>query len=246
MSGRILAALATIPGRARYLRRVLFSLRPQVDRLCVYLNGYGNVPEAVAELADEHVVDGENRGAERKFHWSERHRGLYFSCDDDLVYPPDYVARMLAEVERWNGDAIVTLHGRSYDGRPTHISHVVPDSIGVFTNRLREGRWVNHGGTGVMAWDSRRVRIPSEWHSHNLADMQVSAWAQRNQVPIWLAARERNWVRSLLPLDPDGIYSSSRREGHERRNKILVDVGSERGWRVFQASSCGGTSSMNS
>lgn len=229
-----LAALASIPGRAQFLPRVLFSLRGQVNRLCVYLNGYESVPDCVRELADEHVLDVENRGAEKKFQWASSHAGVYLSCDDDLLYPQDYVATMCDAVRRWDGEAIVTAHGRSYEGAPTHVHQVAPGSVGVFTHKLTAGRWVNHGGTGVMAWDTRRVRVPSEWPERNVADMQVSIWAQRNGVPIWLREHPARWIRSLAGLDPQGIFITSRRDGHRKRNALLERHGRQFGWSVFQ------------
>lgn len=218
----VLAALASIPGRERFLPRVLSSLRGQVDRLCVYLNGYRTVPECVAEIADDYVVDPENSGAERKFHWAAQHDGIYLSCDDDIGYPADYADTMAAAVRRWSGKAIVTAHGRTYTARSKTVHEPEPGSVGIFSARVKEGHWVNHGGTGVMAWDASVVRMPTEWPDRNLADMQVAAWAQQERVPMWLVPHRSRWFNSYAPMDPNGVYCSSRAEGHRRRNELLV------------------------
>ena len=226
---RVLAALATVPGRAHVLPRALESLRPHVDVLAVYLNGYADVPKVVSKLADLHVLDHENRGAERKLHWAAEHGGIYLSCDDDFAYPADYVPTMVAAVQQWKGQAIVTGHGRSFHGRPRTIQEYQRSSLGIVHHQVKTGRWVNHGGTGCMAWDTREVALPAEWPLRNMADMQVSVWAQRNRVPIWLVPHKGRWLDSFLTMDPNGLFASSRAEGHARRNALLQTTD----WQIF-------------
>lgn len=224
-----LAALAAIPERAAFLPRVLGALRRQVDVLCVYLNGWKAAPPCVQELADRWVVDPENAGAERKLHWAESHSGIYLSCDDDYIYPGDYVATLTAEVERWSGLAIVTAHGRCYKGSPRNILETVPGSVGILDQTIASGRWVNHGGTGAMAWDTRGVTMPARWAERNMADMQVAIWAQRNRIPIRLIPHRAQWVRGLNPRDPRGLYHQSQLERHRRRTAALHRVE----WQLF-------------
>lgn len=232
-----LAAVASIPRRAHLLPESLGSLRPQVDRLHVYLNGYDEVPDCVRDLADEYVLDRENGGAEKKLHWSDWNEGIYLSCDDDFVYVEDYVATMVAAVEQWGGRAIVTAHGRSYRGRsPRNVHDVVPGSLGIIHKRVDEGRWVNHGGTGVMAWDARVIRVPSSWPLKNCADMQLAIWAQNAGVPMWLIPHKAHWLRPLAMLDPEGIFKTAQREGFRRRNELLWAHGAEKGWVIYEPS----------
>lgn len=225
-----LAALAAIPGRAKFLPRVLSSLRNQVDVLCVYLNGWDSVPRCVTDLADQHVVDRENRGAERKLHWAQSHSGIYLSCDDDFAYPPDYVATMRSAVERWQGRAIITAHGRTYSGTAKNFLDTVRGSVGTVYSTVPTGRWVNHGGTGVMGWDTRVVHMPSEWPERNLADMQVALWAQQNCIPIWLIPHRAQWLHALAVSDPNGLFRRSQTDRHRRRTQALHRTV----WRLFQ------------
>lgn len=227
---RTLAAIASIPSRAHLLPRALKSLRPHVDVLAVYLNGYGEAPAEITGLADLVVADPENRGAEKKFHWASEHDGIYLTCDDDFAYPPDYVPTMVEAVERFGGRAIVTAHGREYRGEPTGFHDFVRKRVGLYHQHVKRGIWVNHPGTGVMAWDARRVRIPAEWPLRNIADMQVAVWAQRNAVPIWLVPHQARWLESFATLDPGGIFRSSQAEGHARRTALLKTTE----WRLFE------------
>ncbi len=219
-----MAALASIPERESFLPRVLPALRAQVDVLCVYLNGYDHVPKVVRELADDVVHSATNDGAERKLHWATAHDGLYLSCDDDLLYPADYVQRMRAHVEAWGGDVICTAHGRSYEGTPDSVHDVHPGSIGTFMQTVADGYLINHGGTGVMAWDASRVKVPSgadAWPVRNMADMQLAIWAQRNAVPMFLVPHAATWIVNLGGNDPRSIWRTSMREQHAARGRML-------------------------
>jgi hypothetical protein len=224
----VLAALASVPHRAHLLPKVLQSLRPQVDKLCIYLNGYTKVPKCVLDFTDAYILDPVLGGAERKlFNWSSSHggirgfSGIRLSCDDDLCVCPGYAATMCAAVAHWHGRAIITAHGRTYQGKPRDWHAIVPGSLGIIHNQVQTGAWVNHGGSGVMAWDTRQIRIPDKWPQRNLVDMQIAVWAQQNQIPIWLIPHKAKWLESLAYLDPKGIFKSSQVEGHRRRTELV-------------------------
>lgn len=231
--------MASQPRRVEFLPKVLGSLLPQVDKIALFLNGYDKPPDIVTDLERagrlRYELSRDNLGAEKKFHWAGEWQGIYCTTDDDMIYPPDYVARMIEAVERWKGQALVACHGRSYKPRAGNVHEVMPGSVGLFYTRIDEGRWVNHAGTGVMAWDARLIRVPTEWPERNLADMQVAVWAQQNKVPIWLLAHQAHWLKSLAPLDPKGIWKTSQAQSHSRRNEKLRRQSSRGTWTVHRA-----------
>ena len=235
MAGDALAAMAAQARRADMLPRVLASLRPQVQRLCVYLNGWDHVPDCVRELADEHVLSATNDGAEKKLHWAADWRGLHCSVDDDIIYPTNYVEVMRAAVEQWDGRAIVAAHGRAYEGHPRSVHQILPASLGHYDRNVRLGRFINHAGTGVMAWDAARVRVPATFPQRNMVDMQLAVWAQQTKTPMWLVPHEAHWFKPLAMLDPKGIFSSSQRERHARRAALLREQARRAPWQVFEA-----------
>ena len=201
-----------------------------MDRIAVYLNGYQSAPACVLELADVHVLDPKNSGAERKFWWAEQHDGIYLSCDDDIRYPADYVATMCAELAEHPG--IVSAHGRIYLGRPVDVNDVEGGSIGIFHKRVDYSRAINHGGTGVMAWDASATHVPSMWDHENISDMQIAIWAQLHGVPMWLVAHQAHWLESPTILDRGTIWNLSQVDAHRPRNKLLRQHGIEHGWRM--------------
>jgi hypothetical protein len=216
-----LVAVATGAQREALLPKALGSLRRQCDRLHVFLNGYAEAPACVRELADSYVLSAEDLGADEKFHWAHEHEGVYLSCDDDFLYPPDYVSRMASQVERFGGRALVTAHGRTYPPRPTGAGDQLLGRTAVLTARVPHGRWVNHAGTGVLAWDASRIKVPRQYPVLNRTDVQLSAWANREGIPIWVVPHNPGWLRPL-PNTGDSVSKQSRREGHSTKNALLL------------------------
>jgi hypothetical protein len=225
---RTLVAVATSAERAALLPRSLGSLRPQCDALHVYLNGYREAPQCVLELACEHVVSPEDGGAEKKLHWAHAHAGIYLSCDDDFVYPPDYVSRMVEAVERWRGEAFVTAHGITFPSRPRSTADRLRDAT--LAKRTPRGAWVNHAGTGVLAWDARRIKPPLTFPVRNRCDVQLSAWANAQGIPIWVVPHEPRWLQPI-PNSASSISAESRRERHATNNALLR---AHPEWRVHE------------
>lgn len=227
---RTLVAVATTAERAGLLARSLGSLRPQCDLLHVYLNGHAEVPECVLDLADEHIRSAVNEGADRKFHWAHAHDGIYLSCDDDFLYPPDYVARMSGEVERLGGLAFVTAHGRCYPPHPRDAADQIPGRSATLNSHVPAGMWVNHAGTGVLAWDATRIQVPLEYPIRNRSDVQLSAWANRRGIPIWTVPHRPGWLRPI-PHHGGSVGKESRSEGHATKNALLLEHGE---WRLYE------------
>jgi hypothetical protein len=215
---RTLVALATTPDRVALLSESLPSLRKQCDRLHVYLNGHTEVPPVVWDLADEHVLSSVNAGADKKLHWAHQHDGVYLSCDDDFVYPPDYVPRMAGAVQHWGGKALVTAHGRVFPPQPKDMADQVCRAT--LNSRVPHGRWVNHAGTGVLAWDASQIKVPLEFPVQNRSDVQLSAWANQQGIPIWVVPHNPTWLR---PIRHQGtsVGASSRAERHATNNALL-------------------------
>lgn len=218
---KTLVAVATGAHRESILAVSLGSLRKQCDLLHVYLNGHAEVPTCVRELADVYVHAPTNEGADKKFHWAHEHDGVYLSCDDDFVYPPDYVARMAGDVQRFGGRAIVTAHGRTYPPHPTGAADQIRGRSATLTDNVPHGRWVNHAGTGVLAWDASRIKVPLEYPVINRTDVQLSAWANRERIPIWVVAHRAGWLKPI-PNRTESVGKESRREGHATKNALLL------------------------
>lgn len=232
---RTLVSIATQPRRERILAVALASLRPQVDRIHVYLNGFRHVPDCVRKHADEWEASPVNLGAERKFHWAGTWEGIQLSCDDDFVYPSDYAETVVRHVEHFGGEAVCTFHGRALRENATTIDHVIPERFARLMETIKTGRFGNYPGTGVMAWDDRRIVIPKDMPGRNMADLQLAMHLQSEGVPVWLMPHTATWIRPLAPSDQLSIFYTSRRVHHKPRNATIAKFTAERGgWRVYE------------
>jgi hypothetical protein len=215
-----LVAVATGAHRVDMLPASLGSLRKQCDLLRVFLNGHETVPQCVLDLADTYELSATDEGADAKFHWAHEHDGIYLSCDDDFIYPPDYVARMASNVERFGGRALVTAHGRTYPPHPVNAADQLLGRSATLTCRVPHGRWVNHAGTGVLAWDASLIKVPLSYPVKNRTDVQLSAWANTEGIPIWVVPHNPHWLRPI-PNRGDSVSKQSRLERHATKNALL-------------------------
>ncbi|TRW98744.1 hypothetical protein FNJ84_04100 [Paracoccus sp. M683] len=112
----IQANLATFPPRAGILMQTVQTILPQVDRLCICLNGYDRVP---AHLGDDAriqtmIPDRDLKDA-GKFAFAAGADDMVFTIDDDILYPPDYVARTIAAFDRLDpSDNVLGYQGNAW------------------------------------------------------------------------------------------------------------------------------------
>ena len=81
----ITANLATIKARGLELMKVVDSLVDQVDLVRIYANDY----EPKIDHPKVQVTTGEDMTDNGKFFWLPESKGIYLSCDDDIIYPPE-------------------------------------------------------------------------------------------------------------------------------------------------------------
>ena len=107
----IRAHLATFPPRAGILMQAVRSILPQVDRLCLCLNGYDRIPEEIGDLPKvQAMIPEQDLKDAGKFAFPVAPDDLVFTIDDDILYPPDYVARTIRHFDRIDPAANVLGH----------------------------------------------------------------------------------------------------------------------------------------
>ena len=216
----VMAALATVPRRRRSLQLVVEALLPQVDALGIYLNEWPDVP---AFLAHPKVIvarsqDHGDRGDAGKMFWAGQAGGYYLSCDDDILYPPDYVARTVEGIERYERRAVVTWHGFRY--RLPYRGHRKRD-IYQYMHALPEDLRCHGGGTGVSGWHASLGITPELFPHPNMADSWLAVWADQQQVPVMALAHEADWIQPLPEARQQAIYQALGR-GHRTRDTLAL------------------------
>jgi hypothetical protein len=185
--------IATIPEREQSLRVTLDSLHGQADRVYVYLNGYPAKP-AWMEATGAQAMTGPDVGDIGKFMPAILGvaGAVHVTCDDDLIYPPYYVARLLAGIEIHGG--AVSFHGRVMQSpQPSYYrgKHTPLPCLG----RVTEDRSCSVIGTGCMAY--RPLELPLtmlDFPAPNMADIWFSRAANTAGMARTVLAHDEGWI----------------------------------------------------
>ncbi len=228
----VVASLATVPDRVSTLGSVLESLAPQVDQINIYLNGHRSIPKVLEHPKVQFATSATfgDRGDAGKFFWATTITGYHFVCDDDLIYPPDYVARLRASIDRFQRTTVVGLHGitfrtpiKSYRGsrRVRHcLKHVAEDA---FVHML---------GTGAMAYHADTLAVkPSDFRQPNMADIWFGRVAQSSRVPLLCLGHESGWLKLVPGQDHRRtIFGRMCRGGDLQQTRAVMGTT----WRTWQ------------
>lgn len=227
----ITASIATLPGRIEQLKQTLVSITPQIDRLNLYLDGHDEPP--IEELIDyiEPIDtyfmragrDNRKRGDAGKFYWADQIQGYHFTCDDDLVYPPDYVEKMIAAIERHERRAIVGVLGSRFATYPVgyYCSRVA--HVHVLSANPRD-QLVHVLGTGTVAYHTDTLELsPAHFPRPNMADPQLAVLAKRCGVSMVAVERPENWLRALV-VDGPTIFGEFKKSRNDDLQTALIQA----------------------
>ena len=102
--------IASIPEREQMLKKTVNSLKNQVDYIFVALNNYDHIPVFLKD--DIYTLTNNKLGDAERYYDMVNCIGYLFGCDDDLIYPSNYVNTMINAVDKYN--CVCSLHGRKY------------------------------------------------------------------------------------------------------------------------------------
>lgn len=206
----IVATCASLVSRERLLRQAVGSLLPQVDAVCVYLNGHQQIPEFLRHPKVLYAVlsiEAGYRGGEGKFFfwdadafkappapWHPDTVGITF--DDDIVFPPDYAARMVEALDRRPG-SIACVHG-SILTEP-FVGWRQSRRCVHFAKPLAADTRIHVPGTGTMAFRARDflISIQRDYPWSHCCDPVAGILAKRDGHEVWAVARKAGWLRAL-------------------------------------------------
>ena len=187
---------------------MLDSIAPQVDRINVYLDGHETVPDCVQgdKYNVQHVTDRtKSMRAAGKFFWADDLEDCYHvTSDDDILYPPDYVEKMIAAIERHERRAVVGVHAIRFHGPPYRFyKNRVNYSMGLV---LPEDMQVHALGTGTLMYWTGTWRVNrADFPEYNAEDLFVAICAKRQGIPLICVAREAGWLKAQ-PVHTWSIY----------------------------------------
>lgn len=212
MADRILIGIASIPEREQTLKRVIAALATQADRIHVALNDYTRHPRWLGEFSNvtAEVTPMGNLGDAEKFRAVGDWDGIAATCDDDVLYPSDYVQRLVSGLERHGRHCVVGFHGGTTLGWNGRHGAAQDKRIRCLDKLRLDDPDVNVLGTGVMAWDTRHVPVWRELFRHaNCADVQFACHTHRFGIPMSALAHDAGWLRDICPSEGRRIYESN-------------------------------------
>lgn len=220
----IVANLATYPARRAGLAAVVASLAPQVDRLNLVLNQYEAPLDELAGFANlNQIIPSEDTKDTGKFYPDTTGADWLFCADDDILYPPDYVARTLSAMRalpagRWAGSYHAhiyrlphfTLRPRSFlkwlRYSPSRIANYC--RILGFRGSCPQTLVVDQIGTGVAVIAGADVP-PYDYMrgSQKFVDVRFAKWCFEQGITQVCLQHAAGWLQAE-PDPEDGIFRS--------------------------------------
>lgn len=230
-------AIASIASRVDGLERVVAALLPQVDDLCVHLNDHDEVPGFLRDPRIT-VALGPDLGDRGKFEFLAGFAGYYLTCDDDIDYPPYYVAHLLDGIERYGRRAVVGWHGSRilepfsdyYDPASRHVI--------AFWKGRKHDQAVHVLGTGCAGFHTDTIRIhPDDLPTPNMADVHVALLGQRQRVPFVVLAHADRDATPIELAEPTSISGTSMAAADHRLNvrALTNELVGGHTWRLNKA-----------
>lgn len=229
--------IASIPSRVDGLQKVIESLYGQADEICVYLNEFTTVPDFLLDPGIQ-VYNGPDVGDRGKFLFVDDFEGYYLTCDDDIEYPPYYVAHLIDGIERYARAAAVGWHG-SQIKQPFEDYYSAESRRVISFWRGRDQDMSAHIlGTGCAGFhtDTMLVRY-ADFRTENMADIYFALAGQQQKVPFIVLQHPDEAAKRLDLESPSSIsgesiaQSTSRLNVRERTNKLVAS----RRWLYHEA-----------
>src|SRR6185369_715852 len=195
---KVTANIATQKSRLPVLPDMLASIYDQVDEIRVHINEYDEeVAHALTdwqlyrkqlfpfELKLKFSGGGPDMADNAKFHFlnAVTEPELYLPCDDDIIYPADYVERIKADIAKHPGH-IITYHGRIILAKGLEYYHA-HQCFKFFKNQELDYP-VDIAGTGVCAFNTSLFK-PSTIANDprkRMSDLLFSLEAAKANIPI--------------------------------------------------------------
>lgn len=223
-TGPIVAGMASIPERSAALRQATASIIDQVDHLYVYLNNYPDVPPYLQspKITVYRSQDHGDIADNGKFFGVQNHtKGIYFTLDDDIIYPRDYVRTLVNALRQVNFAGIVGVHGVYYTKAPHSFldRRLVHYARGNF-----EVRPVSLLGTGTAAFPIRLLNLNLDvFETQRMADVWLAKHAKDRNIPMFAVARPEGWLGDADLQDLDSSIWFATKVNHARATEVIVD-----------------------
>jgi hypothetical protein len=217
--------IASLPDRVECLRDTVNSLLPQADKIIIGLNKYTEVPNFLNHPKIETYLLDNSLGDAAKFYKIDDCKDSYYlSCDDDLIYPSNYVELLINKCEQYKSP--VGLHGAiikhpvvsMYSSRAVFhcLGDVLSDTV------------VDYLGTGVLCFDTTNISIKlSDFKSPNMADIWFGDMMKKNKIKPYVVKHNKNFLtynQKMVDNKIDTIFDEYVRTRNDKEQTKIVQT----------------------
>jgi GT2 family glycosyltransferase len=237
-------AMSTMPTRHNTAPEAIRSVIGQVDRLYLFLDGFDQVPDYASDpkiVAMRSQDRGDLKAKGKYLALSDLDRpALFFTFDDDILYPEDYVARLREDLAAYGYDAAVGVHGSVLTDP---LSSYLTDRAGSHRSAARsEDGLVDILGVDTLAFATDRLNFDvTAWKMSNMLDLCFACEAARQGVPMISVRRKADWVKGLASNQPDSIYRGLTEDDSVQTGLAKTLIAYKQGRKALEAA-VGGTS----
>ena len=197
---KIVVGIATHSGREETLNKTIESLFKYVDDIWVYDN-------------EKEPYNATDNG---KFRFLEYYQKPIYAltCDDDIIYPPDYVDTLLDGVEKHG--TICSFHGRKLRG--LNLSYYRGHVSYGFNKNCPVTCGIDVAGTGVTGWRTDQFNPLSIWKAEDnrMSDLVFSLEAAKQGIGITHLGHAGGWIKEQhIPLENTIHGTEHKRESRQ-------------------------------
>jgi len=189
---RVVVGMATTAERVKYSQKAIKSLEQNTIQPEIWLYNNGKNSQ---DLTDNGKFYGLRMIKEPCY---------YFTCDDDIIYPPNYIESMIAEIDKHN--CIITHHGRILRGenKNYYTDHIGFRCLSDQYNTTK----IDVCGTGVTAWRTDYFNPIDICYSEDkrMADLVFSLEATKQGKKIMIVPHVKGWLKDLKVPEELTIY----------------------------------------
>lgn len=218
--------IATVKGREESLKLTVESLYDQVDRFRIALNLYDEVPDflksdkIIPTITDNKLMDG------YKFLDCDKNEGYILICDDDILYPPDFVEKMKVYYHaclEYSPKVICSIMGANLAPRPMSSYARVPhEYYGAFNYQSIYVKVDMVGMCGAITHSDYFKFSLSDIKVLN-SDLNVSLYCKNNGIGRYVVPKTPNWCIDLMRLLPDQTPTMWTHNLLNKRDKEITD-----------------------
>ena len=192
--------MATIPERLDIALKAVDSIYDQVDLVRIYLNKFKEYPDDLIDDKITLMIDKDLRST-GKFYWAIEKNQYYFSIDDDLIYPRNYVNDHLELMKKYNDSVVITLHGKVLNTTP--IDNFFKNGIKKnyrCLKKVKNNVYVHILGGGVSVFNTNKIKIDrTKFKYLYMDDVEVSMQLQKQKIPIIVRKHNPDYLKYLKP-----------------------------------------------